>query len=159
MLDLCIWFYYTLVKGGNIKMDIPVRQWIARFQNNEFDGKDFNTQVEAGWYDWFCKTSSLRNKTYKMGNIVKKIKGDGKVYLDTMYVWFKNNCPCVGPLYDDFRFADIKTGNVIMTICVADERDIDRYVVYGRKNGFESPLFHTNDSRKLAKWLNEPWEE
>jgi hypothetical protein len=46
-----------------------------------------------------------------------------------------------------------------MTICIADERDIDRYVVYGRKNGFESPLFHTNKSRELAKWLNEPWEE
>ena len=49
------------------------------------------------------KDTSLTNKTKKMGNIIKQIKPGGKVDLETSYVWFKNNCPINGPLYDDFR--------------------------------------------------------
>jgi hypothetical protein len=53
-----------------------------------------------------------------MGNIVKQLKDGGKVNLETMYVWFKNNCPLAGSLYDDFRIADIETGETLFTITV-----------------------------------------
>lgn len=147
-------------------MDISVREWIARFLNNEFTNNDFNTQVKAGWYDWFCRTSSLRNKTYKMGRIVQQVRDGGKVDLDKWYVWFKNNCPMCHPLYDDFRFADMETGDVRFTIQIACGYQKHRYVVYGRKpvNGgwedhFDEPLFETDKSRELIKWLNTPWEQ
>ena len=82
-----------------------VREFIERFDNGEFDSSDVDTQIDAGWYDWFCKSSSLRNKTLKLAPIVKRLAKSDKIDIDNMYVWFKNNCPAYGNLYDDIRFA------------------------------------------------------
>ena len=138
---------------------ISIKDWQIKFANGEFKSPDTKTQIKAGWYDWFCKNESLGKKTYRMGNIVRRIKSGGKVDLDNWYVWFKNNCPFNGPLYDDFRFADLKTGEVQFTIQINCCWNKERYVVYGRQNDFEKPLFKTNDSRVLANWLNLPWKE
>lgn len=143
-----------------------IREWSIRFLNDEFQSQNVKTQIEAGWYDWFCKDSSLKGKTYRMGSIIQQVKDGGKVDLDNWYVWFKNNCPLNGPLYDDFRFADLKTGNVMFTIQINCCWNKHRYTVYGRKpteNGyttfFDKPLFECDNSRDLVKWLNTPWEE
>ena len=139
--------------------DISIREWITKFNNGEFSENTFKTQVKAGWYDWFCKDTSLRGKTYKMGNIVKGISDGGKVDLDNWYVWFKNNCPLNGPLYDDFRFARLDNGEVQMTIqidCCWNKR---KYTVYGRRNDFKEPLFETDSLRELRKWFDTPWAE
>lgn len=146
--------------------DLNIREWQKKFNNGDFSDYGFKTQCEAGWYDWFCKNSSLRNKTYKMGRIVKQVKDGGKVDLDNWYVWFKNNCPMWYPLYDDFRFADSKTGDVRFTIQIDCGYQKHKYTVYGRKplpNGewedhFDDPLFECNNSRELVKWLNTTWE-
>ena len=31
-----------------------VRDWIQKFNNGEFEDDLLETQIEAGWYDWFC---------------------------------------------------------------------------------------------------------
>lgn len=70
------------------------------------------------WYDWFCRDSSLPGKTKILSQRVRGFvdaMGD-KLNLDTHYVWFKNNCPCYGSLYDDFRIADITTGKVVYCV-------------------------------------------
>ena len=138
-------------------------RWIDEFMEGNFDDADVKTQILAGWYDWFCKDSSLTTQTKKMGNIIKQVKRGGKVDLENWYVWFKNNCPLNGPLYDDFRFADIETGNVMFTIQINCCWNKSRYAVYGRTpdGQFHSdePLFETDSSRELVKWLNSPWEE
>lgn len=141
-----------------MKKEINVREWQKNFVAGAYDSKDFDTQCQAGWYDWFCHDASLAGKTRRMGQIIKQVKDGGKIDLDTMYVWFKNNCPVVGKLYDDFRFADIETGAVQFTIQIGNERNLTRYCVYGTKNDFATPLFETDFSRELVKWLNEKWE-
>ena len=85
--------------------EITVREWIKKFNNGDFDKKDRTTQVEAGWFDWFCNNDSLSKRLKKMGNVIKEIKND--YILDNYYLWFKNNCPCEYPLYDDVRFEPI----------------------------------------------------
>ena len=138
-------------------------RWIDEFMEGNFDDADVRTQILAGWYDWFCKDSSLANKTKKMGNIIKQVKRGGKVDIENWYVWFKNNCPLNGPLYDDFRFADLETGEVQFTIqldCCWNEK---KYTVYGRtpdgKFHSEKALFETDSVKELISWLNEPWEK
>lgn len=81
---------------------ITIREWINKFNNGEFDKKDYKTQCNAGWYDWFCSDDALAGRLKKMGNIIKDIKND--YILDNYWVWFKNNCPFCYPLYDDFLF-------------------------------------------------------
>lgn len=137
--------------------NINIKEWIVDFLAGEYDSKDFDTQVKAGWYDWFCKDTSLANKTKRMGSIIKQLKAGGKVDLDNWYIWFKNNCPMVGPLYDDFRLADLKTGDVQFTICIDDKRAKARYEVWGRRNEFKEPIVGFNSSRELIKWLNTAW--
>ena len=72
-----------------METEIKLRGWIDLFNEGKFDDIDVKVQIDAGWYDWFCKDTSLKNKTKKMGNIIKQIKDGGKVNLDETYVWFK----------------------------------------------------------------------
>ena len=141
---------------------IPVHRWIDEFLEGNFDSIDVRTQINAGWYDWFCKDSSLVKKTAKMGNIIKQIREGGKVNLSDWYVWFKNNCPLNGPLYDDFRFASLETGDVMFTIQISCCWNKHRYAVYGRtpdgEGHWDKPLFESDSLRDLVKWLNSPWK-
>jgi hypothetical protein len=136
---------------------IKLSEWIQRFISGEFEKPDTTTQINAGWFDWFCRDTSLANKTKKMGNIIKQIKACGKVDLETSYVWFKNNCPLSGPLYDDFRIADIETNNNLIVVQIDCFRNDSKYTAYERLDGFEKPVFQTDSSRELVKWLNTGW--
>lgn len=145
-----------------MKDRISINEWINKFLSGDFDSQDVRVQIQAGWYDWFCKDSSLANKTKKMGNIVRQVKRGGKVNLDDWYVWFKNNCPLNGPLYDDFRFASLETGDVQFTIQINCCWNNHRYSVYGRtpdgEGHWDEPLFESDSLKDLVKWLNSPWE-
>ena len=140
---------------------INLGSWIDAFLAGAFDSADVQTQIKAGWYDWFCKDSSLATKTKRMGNIIKNVKSGGKVNLKNWYVWFKNNCPLNGPLYDDFRFASLETRDVQFTIQIDCCWNNHRYCVYGRtpdgESHWDEPIFECDDSRELVNWLNTKW--
>ena len=61
-----------------------------------------------GFNDWFCSTTSLPGKSKVLMSKVKFLVKQGIIDGDKCYVWFRNNCPCVGSLYDDIRFSTIK---------------------------------------------------
>lgn len=140
---------------------LPLNKWIDEFNNGSFDSADVQTQIKAGWYDWFCKDSSLKNKTKRMGNIIKGIKAGGKVNLKDWYIWFKNNCPLNGPLYDDFRFANLETGEVQFTVQIDCCWNKYKYCVYGRTfdgiGHWDKPLFETDSIKELKAWFNTSW--
>ena len=141
---------------------ICLQSWIGSFILGDFDSEDVKTQIKAGWYDWFCKDSSLGRKTKRMGNIISKLREGGKVNFKNWYVWFKNNCPLNGPLYDDFRFADLETGEVQFTIQLGCCWNQKKYTVYGRTPDgqfhSDNALFETDSVKELVEWLNHPWE-
>ena len=141
---------------------ICLQSWIGSFILGDFDSEDVKTQIKAGWYDWFCKDSSLGRKTKRMGNIISKLREGGKVNFKNWYVWFKNNCPLNGPLYDDFRFADLETGEVQFTIQLDCCWNQKKYTVYGRTPDgqfhSDNALFETDSVKELVEWFNQPWE-
>lgn len=134
-----------------------VRDWQRRYANHEYDSKDRRTQCNAGWFDWFCNDEDLAEKTDEYGRLILDIKDGGKIDLDRFNVWFKNNCPCVGPLYDDIRFSD--GGENQFVIAINDEREEHAYVVYTCRNDFKSSIYGTDDVLELINWLNTPETE
>jgi len=96
--------------------NISIRELIRRFDAGEFNRNDRNTQIDAGWYDWFCKDTSLAAKTQLLVKRLKSIVDSRMINQDTMYVFFKNNCPMNGRLYDSFSICDMETSNVLYWI-------------------------------------------
>jgi hypothetical protein len=118
---------------------ISLRKWIEQFDSNKFESEAVDTQIEAGWYDWFCSSSRLKSKTYKMAPMIVRLSKSDKINIDTTYVFFKNNCPLNGPLYDSFVFCDIATGDVIFDISPKCTHT-NKAELWGRSNAFDGAI-------------------
>jgi hypothetical protein len=121
-----------------------LKQWLEEYSKGTFAATDTHTQCNAGWWDWFCRDTSLATKTRKLAPKVKRIAKSSKINTDKVYVWFKNNCPLYGDkkLYDDFRIADPETQDVIYTIVPRTPHGISE--VWGKENGFSNPIVSGN---------------
>ena len=122
--------------------NLPINEFIKSFDFGIFNSKDISVQIQAGWYDWFCKDSSLRNKTIALTKKLKTLLPSSKIDTENNFVFFKNNCPMIGNLYDDLRICDIKTGDVIYTITpsIGHKTKKGQATVWGAENNFDSPL-------------------
>ncbi len=119
--------------------NVNIKTFVENFNTGEYDMPDVSTQIKAGWYDWFCRDTSLANKTQRLGKKVVQLMKSEKIDIENNYAWFKNNCPMNGPLYDDFRIADMETGDVIYTV-VPRCGHTGKAEVWGRENNFDEPL-------------------
>ena len=66
------------------------------------------------FYDWFCNDSSLEGRAKKLKGLAKKLVDHLDLDKNKVYVFFKNNCPMSGPLYDSLSICDRESGNVIL---------------------------------------------
>ena len=91
------------------------KQTIAQFLSNPNIGSfDENGDFDCGiWYDWFCSDKALINRGNKLLTKVKSIANSKLFDKDKCYVFFKNNCPVRGSLYDSFSICDIESGNTL----------------------------------------------
>ena len=124
-------------------MKTTLRTQLEAFENGIILDSDGKSSSCFNFYDWFCKDSSLWNKAIKLfGQVKKFLKFHPDIDLDTHYVFFKNNCPVVGSLYDDFRICDIESGDVVFTVTPKCGHRISfgRAEVWGRANGFKEPI-------------------
>lgn len=137
--------------------EMTLVEFAERFSACEFKSRDMLTQCIAGWYDWFCDTRSLAAKTEYLGKKVLSILDSKKFDKNKTYVFFKNNCPCVGALYDQFSICDIKSGDVLYC-CQHLEKgshgcDKAHWEIYGRENDFKNTLIEGTWS-ECRKWFN-----
>ena len=121
-----------------------ISETIRAYRNGEYDkgrtGSD--AKVKELWWDWFCKDSSLGNKGRSLLQKLNQIVDSKKIDADKTYVWFKNNCPLNGNLYDDFRISDIESDDVIYCIIPKSGHECDegKAQLYSREHGFENPV-------------------
>ena len=123
---------------------------IADLVKMDFD-EAFNEKNCYGFFDWFCKTESLKNKAKVLFAKVKSVVRSGKFDPTKTYVFFKNNCPLVGNLYDDFRICDIESGDVLYTISPKNGHN-GKAEVWGEENDFENPLV-CGTWREVRMWF------
>ena len=123
--------------------NVSLAQWLRNFDTGMYESSRVDIQISAGWYDWFCRDTALCAKTAKLAPKVRKIAKSKLIDPDKTYVWFKNNCPMVGSLYDDFRIADLATGETLYTITPRSGHTSDkgRSEVWSRNdNNFNGPV-------------------
>ncbi len=118
-----------------MEKELTITETLKQWKSGELD-------IKSLWYDWFCKETSLVNKGKALLRRLNAISGSAKFDNDKTYVFFKNNCPCNGSLFDDFRICDIETGNVIY--CVVPKSGYNsnygKAEVWGRENKFDDPI-------------------
>ena len=68
---------------------INILLWVGNFLAGKYDSLDTKTQCEAGWYDWFCKDSSLAARTKKLGKKLIQILKSRKFDPSRTYVFFQ----------------------------------------------------------------------
>ena len=133
---------------------LSVRQWQELFRGGAFRDKSRETQIRAGWYDWFCGDAALAGRLKQIGRVVMRITEPA--ILDNYYVWFKNNCPLNGPLYDDVRFepldGDRRGRYFIVTLDSPYEKQ--KWTLHTERNGFEAPEFSCDHVFEMSKYLN-----
>ena len=127
--------------------EMSVRQWQERFRAGDFSSKDRAVRCEAGWYDWFCQDVALAGRLQKLSKVVMGITDP--YILDHYYVWFKNNCPLSGPLYDDIRFEPLhgdRSGKYFVVIRDSPH-EAHKWTLYTERHGFEQPEFTCGNVR------------
>jgi len=119
---------------------------VKLFDLGIYGDSSVSVQIAAGWFDWFCEDKSLRNKTINLYGKVKSIlkaNEKGKRFDPAKtYLFFKNNCPMRGHLYDSISLVSMETREVIYWITPRSghQVDNDEAQVCSPENGFTEPI-------------------
>ena len=133
---------------------ISVRQWQERFRAGAYESKDLKVQCAAGWYDWFCQDQALAGRLKKISRVVMGITDP--YILDNYYVWFKNNCPVVGGLYDDVRFEPLSgdRDGKYFVVSLDSLHESLRWTLFTEQYDFGAPEYGCENVRDMVKYIN-----
>ena len=53
--------------------DICIKDYLNNYDGGKYDSSDVSVQCDAGWYDWFCKDTSLQRKTVALTRKLRQL--------------------------------------------------------------------------------------
>ncbi len=125
-------------------MVLTLKEWVEKYNNQEFGSNDTDIMVKAGWHDWFCKDSTLYNRLKSMAPLVISAEKSPFIDSDKVRIFFKNNCPMKGPTYDSFSIVDIESDDVLYWITKKSSHS-------GEAEIYKSPDFNNNILHKTER--------
>jgi hypothetical protein len=132
-------------------------EYIKFIKDNELDKEPC-----YGFYDWFCTNKALPARSRRLMRKMLEVFDANKVGhvfdQSKIKVFFKNNCPCVGKLYDDFRICDKETGEVLFTIVPASgfDRNFGQPELWARiKDSEKMAEIRVNEWSEVVEWFKE----
>ena len=121
-------------------MKTNLKTQLEAFEAGRFLDSDGTESGCFTFFDWFCREGSLESKARNLFAKVKTfLKHNPQIDTESVYVFFKNNCPLRGPLYDDFRICSVATNDVMFTI-IPKCGHTGLAEIWGRENDFKGPL-------------------
>ena len=139
------------------KERFSVREWQERFRAGEFNEKDVGAQMNAGWYDWFCRDSALAGRLQRIAPVVMGITEPA--ILDNYSVCFKDNCPLNGPLYDDVRFEPLEGERdgryFLVALDSPHEKPGHKWALTAERSGFDEAEFGCATVREMCGYIND----
>lgn len=131
---------------------ISLNEQLYAFKEGVILDADGTASECFNFFDWFCKDSSLKNKAKRLFPMVAKfVKLHPEIDTEKVYVFFKNNCPVNGPLYDDFRICDRETGDVLWTV-IPKSGHSGMFEAYSRSYGFKDPTYLGRNMTEAMKY-------
>ena len=146
--------------------DISIRQFCERYRKGEYSDADRDTQIEAGWYDWFCPEYELTERLKKMWPVLDGITND--FLLDNFKVSFVNKCPAdSNPLYDAIIFKPFPGPDLLWNIelddndcgfmiSVGDKRTGYKYSIETERSNYAAEIC-SDDVQDIIEFCNN-WE-
>jgi len=104
------------------------------------------------FYDWFCEDDELQEKADYLFNEVNRFVGKFGINTDIYYVFFKNNCPMSGPLYDSFSICEVESGDVAYWVTPKSGHS-GQAEICGASNDFNKPLYVGNTLSEIYRNL------
>ena len=129
---------------------VMLKQQLEAFENGNIIDSERRVNDCYNFYDWFCKDSSLKRKSISLMKQVKRCVKFKDIDVNSVYVFFKNNCPMNGPTYDDFRICDLETGHVIWNVTPKSGHS-GKAEVWGRQNNFNGAIAIGNTLSDIYK--------
>ena len=118
---------------------ITLKQQLEAFENGIILDHEGDQNDCYNFYDWFCSDKALKGRAERLFKMVKRFVKTKNIDTEKVYVFFKNNCPMVGSLYDDFRICDIEEGNVIWNVTPKSGHS-GKAEIWGCINDFKEPV-------------------
>lgn len=119
------------------------QQLEAFFEKEVYLDSDGNQSHCFNFYDWFCEDDELQEKADYLFNTVNRFVGKFGINTDNHYVFFKNNCPMSGPLYDSFSICEVESGDVVYWVTPKSGHS-GQAEICGASNNFNEPLYVGN---------------
>lgn len=136
-----------------------LREWQAAYKAGEFSFPDKDTQIAAGWVDWFCDDSALLSKTKSFAGVITRMKSGGKVDLDAAHAVFKN-CQRVGQQGTYDLMIVYNDASEALYSCTSGENIGDglKWHLYDHTSGAKVLVSGYGSVIQMVKWLNDPIE-